>query len=109
MIYKFSCSAKCCVKIPQFNWLFMYIFDIAGSSFSCSLVFYLEVVSIPQFNWLFMYIFGITGSSFSCSLVFYLEVVSIALYTDDPVTSSPLQITFAGLPVFKEYCHQLQN
>ena len=47
MIYKFFSSTKCCVKIPQLNWWLMHnIFDVAGSSFSCSLVLYMEVVSI---------------------------------------------------------------
>ena len=59
MIYKFSISAKLGVNIPQFNWQLMHnIFDIAGSSFSCS-------------------------------MVFYMKVVYVALYTGNPVTSSP--------------------
>ena len=45
MNYKFLSSAKHCVNIPQLNWGFMYnILDIVGSTFSCSLVFYVEVV-----------------------------------------------------------------
>ena len=51
MIYKFSSSAKCCANIPQLNWGFMYnILDIAGSSFSCSLVFYVGVVSVVLYT-----------------------------------------------------------
>ena len=50
MIYKFFSSAKHCVNIPQFNWQFMHNFlQTAGSSFSCSLVFYVEVVSIAPY------------------------------------------------------------
>ena len=47
MIYKLFSYAKLCVSIPQLNWQFMHtILDTAGSSFSCSLVFYMEVVSL---------------------------------------------------------------
>ena len=48
-------------------------------------------------------ILHIAESSFSISLVFYVEVVSIGLYVDSPETSSPLQVPFARLFVFKEY------
>ena len=41
MVYKFSSSAKYCVSILLLNqWLGYNIFHIAGSHFSCSLVFY---------------------------------------------------------------------
>ena len=73
MIYEFSTCAKHCVNIPQLDWQFVYN------------------------------ILHIAGSGFSCRLVFYVEVVSIVLYADDPVTSSPLQVPFARLLVFKEY------
>ena len=73
MIYKFSSSAKHCFYILQLDWQFVY-------------------------NILYT-----AGSSFSCSLGFYMEVVSVACYTDDPVTSSPLQVPFVRLLVFKEY------
>ena len=47
MIYNLSCSAKLCVNIPKLNWWFMHhILDIARSSFFCSLVFYMDVVSV---------------------------------------------------------------
>ena len=47
MIYKFPCSAIHSVNIPQLDWQLMYnILHTAGSSFSCSLVFYVEVVSV---------------------------------------------------------------
>ena len=49
MIYKFFSSARHCVNIPQFDWQFMYnILHVAGSSFSCSMVFNVEVVSIAH-------------------------------------------------------------
>ena len=48
-------------------------------------------------------IHDIAGFCFSCSLVFYVEVVSIVLYADNPVTSSPLQVPFSRLLVFREY------
>ena len=44
-------SAKLCVNTPQLNWWFMHnVHDIAGSSFSCNLVFYLEEVSIAHYT-----------------------------------------------------------
>ena len=51
MIYTFSRSAKLGVNISQLNWQFMHnVLDIAGSSFSCSLIFYMEVVSIGLYK-----------------------------------------------------------
>ena len=51
MFYKLSNSTKLCVNIPQLKWLFMYnVLDIAGSSFSCNLVFYMEVVFVVLYT-----------------------------------------------------------
>ena len=51
MIYKFSSSAKHCVNIPQLNWGFMQnVLDMAGSNFSCDLVFYMEVVFVVLYT-----------------------------------------------------------
>ena len=47
MIYEFSNSAKHGVNIPQFDWQFVYnILHIAGAVFSCSLAFYVDIVSV---------------------------------------------------------------
>ena len=47
VIYKFVSSAKCHVNIPQLDLWFMYnTLHIAGSHFSCILIFYVEVVSV---------------------------------------------------------------
>ena len=51
MIYKFSSSAKLCVNISQLNWQLMHnVLDILGSTFSYSVVFYIEVVSIALYT-----------------------------------------------------------
>ena len=51
MIYRFSSSANLSVNILQLNWKFMHnVLDIAGSSFSCSLIFYMEEVSIALYT-----------------------------------------------------------
>ena len=47
MVDVFSCSAKLHFNIPKFNWwLKYYIFDVAWSCFSSSLIFDMKIMSI---------------------------------------------------------------
>ena len=50
MIVKLFSTARFSVNIPLLNWQLMHnILDIAESSFSCNLVFYIKVASIAPY------------------------------------------------------------
>ena len=61
MVYKFSCSAKLTIYIPQLDWWFMHN------------------------------ILDITGLGISSGLIFNMEVVPVTLYMDNPISGSQFQ------------------
>ena len=79
MVYEFSCSAKLGIYIPQLDWWFMYN------------------------------ILDITRLGLSCGLIFNMKVVSVMLYMDNLISTSPFQIPFAWLFIFKVLCLPLES
>ena len=73
MVYELSCSAKQGISISCINWRLMYN------------------------------ILPITRSCLSCGLIFNMNIMSIMLYMDNPISSSPFQISFSRWLVFEMY------